>query len=411
MLQSKWKLLPALICILSLCRQTSYCQTLRPGCQLLDPIVNIDFGSSVTRAFLMTSVSNYKSVSHGCPTDGHFSVVAESGDCFGGKWHSLYHDHSPGDKQGLMMIVNASEEPGQFFILKIDGLKPGSSYQLGAWLVNICLSGSGCNPTPPSLSFDVYSNGILIKKLLTGNMQPTLEPTWKQYKGMFYMPPNATSITLVIQDLTTGGCGNDFAMDDITIRECKSPEPITEKQEIVNTVKEKVEPKPSPVKPLPVEQLTAIRQRKQQRVEPPVSNTATPTKIISATNRDFHKEIPLPPALATRKNEVVKILETAPGELLIELYDNGQIDGDTVTIYHNNELLAKAAGLSEKPLRFKVLVDAAHPHHEFVMVAENLGSIPPNTSLMIVTSASNRHEVFISSSEHKNAKIIIDLKK
>lgn len=43
------------------------------------------------------------------------------------------------------------------------------------------------------------------------------------------------------------------------------------------------------------------------------------------------------------------------------------------------------------------------PPHELVMVANNLGSIPPNTSLMIITANDKRYEVFISSSEQKNA--------
>jgi hypothetical protein len=44
------------------------------------------------------------------------------------------------------------------------------------------------------------------------------------------------------------------------------------------------------------------------------------------------------------------------------------------------------------------------------MVAENLGSIPPNTALMIVTAGAKRDEVFISSSKQKNAKVVLDLK-
>jgi len=45
------------------------------------------------------------------------------------------------------------------------------------------------------------------------------------------------------------------------------------------------------------------------------------------------------------------------------------------------------------------------------MVADNLGTIPPNTSVMIITTPSKRYEVFISSSEQKNAKVVFDLKK
>jgi len=85
--------------------------------------------------------------------------------------------------------------------------------------------------------------------------------------------------------------------------------------------------------------------------------------------------------------------------------------GDTVTIYHNNKLTVARAGLSEKPISFHIMVNAMHPHHELVMVADNLGSIPPNTSLMVVTANNKRYEIFISSSEQKNAKIILDLDK
>jgi type IV secretory pathway VirB9-like protein len=46
-----------------------------------------------------------------------------------------------------------------------------------------------------------------------------------------------------------------------------------------------------------------------------------------------------------------------------------------------------------------------------VMVADNLGAIPPNTSVMIVTSKNKRYQVSLSSSEKQNAKVVIDLKK
>jgi hypothetical protein len=118
----------------------------------------------------------------------------------------------------------------------------------------------------------------------------------------------------------------------------------------------------------------------------------------------------IPDVILSRKNPVIKKIETDPGELIVELYDNGQVDGDTVSIYHNNELIVSHAGLSEKPVQFKIKVDANDPHHELIMVADNLGSIPPNTSLMIITTKGNRYEIFISSSEQQNAKLLIELK-
>jgi hypothetical protein len=107
---------------------------------------------------------------------------------------------------------------------------------------------------------------------------------------------------------------------------------------------------------------------------------------------------------------LVKRIETEAGEIRIDLYDNGEIDGDTVSIYHNNVLMMAHARLSQKPLTVRISVDKDHPHHELIMVAENLGSIPPNTSLMIITAGTKRYQAFISSTEQKNAKVILDLK-
>jgi hypothetical protein len=115
--------------------------------------------------------------------------------------------------------------------------------------------------------------------------------------------------------------------------------------------------------------------------------------------------------LTTRTNSLVKQIETEAGEIKVELYDNGEIDGDTVSIYHNNVLIRSHARLSAKPISFSISMDADQPHHELIMVADNLGSIPPNTSVMIITAGSNRYQVFISSSEQKNAKVVFDLKK
>jgi type IV secretory pathway VirB9-like protein len=42
------------------------------------------------------------------------------------------------------------------------------------------------------------------------------------------------------------------------------------------------------------------------------------------------------------------------------------------------------------------------------MVADNLGRIPPNTALMIVTTGGKRYELFIASTEQRNAKVIIE---
>ncbi|GEO08451.1 hypothetical protein [Segetibacter aerophilus] len=119
------------------------------------------------------------------------------------------------------------------------------------------------------------------------------------------------------------------------------------------------------------------------------------------------KNIPKPEILKSRENEIVKTITTRAKEFKIDLYDNGEIDGDRITVYHNNQLIVSNKTLTDKPISFTIKADEGTAVHEFVMVAENLGSIPPNTALMIVTAGTQRYELFVTSTEQKNAVVRI----
>lgn len=113
--------------------------------------------------------------------------------------------------------------------------------------------------------------------------------------------------------------------------------------------------------------------------------------------------ITIPEVLKTRENALVKTLVVKSPEITIKLYDNGVVDGDTISVYVDKKLVLQNKGLSEKPIIFELKMEQDDDEHEVTMVAENLGSIPPNTSLMIVESGDQRFNVFISSSIQKNA--------
>ena len=121
------------------------------------------------------------------------------------------------------------------------------------------------------------------------------------------------------------------------------------------------------------------------------------------------KTFPKPEILKTRENELVKTIITDEKEFKVELYDNGEIDGDRISVYHNNELIVSNKMLSDKPITFTIKADGV-PIHEFVMVAENLGTIPPNTSLMVITAGNQRYELFVTSTEQKNAVVRVEYK-
>ena len=106
----------------------------------------------------------------------------------------------------------------------------------------------------------------------------------------------------------------------------------------------------------------------------------------------------------TRKVEVVQTLTLDTSTLKLELYDNGQIDGDTISIYLNQQLILYKKGLATKPITLNIPVTPSKDY-EMIMYAENLGSIPPNTALMVVTAGKKKYEVYLSSSEQKSAAV------
>ncbi|HEY2728178.1 MAG TPA: hypothetical protein VGI61_13460, partial [Parafilimonas sp.] len=132
-----------------------------------------------------------------------------------------------------------------------------------------------------------------------------------------------------------------------------------------------------------------------------------PSTESQVNNLPQKRILPVPDVIKTRSNPLIKTITTNSSDIKVELYDNGEIDGDTITVYDNNEVIAWKKGLTDKPVTLNIKADANTPVHEFVMVADNLGTIPPNTALMIITTGGKRYQVFIASDKQKNAKVIV----
>ncbi len=377
-------------------------------CTFKPPAVRIDFGTGTIPDLNTTAVGDYSRVSSSCPTDGHYTYTAATSGCFSGDWLTLTEDHTPGDVDGNMLLVNASYSTGPFFATTINGLKSNTRYEFAVWLMNTCRISDKCPfPLLPNITVRLQTPaGKVVAQFSTGELVRRTDPHWTRYRALFTTPAAPTPLSLVMIDHNPGGCGNDFAVDDITFRECviKEPEITTATKVPVATKKQPVASQPVPPKNAPV---PVKKQTQAVTIEKPKANTPVPATPV----RQKTPVLPAPPPILTKRaNPLIKEIETEAGEIKLDLYDNGEIDGDTVSIYHNNTLLVSHARLSQKPISFRISVDAAQPHHELVMVAENLGSIPPNTSLMIVTAGTKRYQVFISSNEQKNAKVVLTLK-
>ena len=370
------------------------------------PVVSIDFGSGENVDASFASLANYSEVYHSCPSDGHYTFTQRTSNCFRGDWHTVTDDHSSG---GNMMLVNASYSGGTFFTTPISGLKANTTYEFGVWMMNVCRITDKCPfPLLPNITIRLQTlSGKTLAQFGTGAVLRRETPRWTMYRAVFTTPSSISTVMLTMTNSTPGGCGNDFAMDDITFRECVKPPPV------VNTAPKKTSvAKPKPVAPKPTAK-KPTQEVVKKKVQPKPIAKEQPVASLPSTSivtRKFPSFPPPPRVLTNRANPTVKHFDVEAGEVRLDLYDNGEIDGDTVSIYHNNSLAVGRTKLSQKPITLRIAVNAANPHHELVMVAENLGSIPPNTSVMIVTAGAKRYQVMISSTEQKNAKVVFDLK-
>ena len=116
------------------------------------------------------------------------------------------------------------------------------------------------------------------------------------------------------------------------------------------------------------------------------------------------------PILEKRDNELIKEFTVDHDSISVTLYDNGIVDGDSITLIYNDSILTTHKLLTEKPLTFWIKIKPGSQRNELQMYAENLGSIPPNTALMIIYDGNRRYEVNIKSTEKTNGSVSFRLK-
>jgi hypothetical protein len=97
--------------------------------------------------------------------------------------------------------------------------------------------------------------------------------------------------------------------------------------------------------------------------------------------------------------------------LLLSLYDNGEVDGDTVSVLLNGRIFLEKQGLSTTAIKKTIYIPANIDRMELIMYAESLGAIPPNTGLLVIRDGKNLYEVRFSGDLQKNAAIVLNRKK
>jgi len=112
-----------------------------------------------------------------------------------------------------------------------------------------------------------------------------------------------------------------------------------------------------------------------------------------------------------RSTIVNKVIEIESDSVRISFYDNGDIDGDSISVFLNKAPILIKQELTAQALNIYIRLDPKIDINEVTMFAENLGKYPPNTALMVVNDGEHRYEVYLSSSLSQNASVRLRRKK
>lgn len=157
---------------------------------------------------------------------------------------------------------------------------------------------------------------------------------------------------------------------------------------------------PSVKKPEPVlSTTTPILKQTPEKINAEDAKPPEETKIAPPLNKALTAQY------EKRNSDVIKTIEIDNKTFNVDLYDNGEIDGDSISLFFNGKLILSHKRLSDKAISLKLNIDETRDENELIMYAENLGTIPPNTALMVVHDGDNRYEVRISSDLKKSGVI------
>jgi hypothetical protein len=163
-----------------------------------------------------------------------------------------------------------------------------------------------------------------------------------------------------------------------------------------------------PKKPKPKSSVTA----KALPKKPTLQKTERVQSLVTKKdfiNQDVENPAPISPitkGFEIRRKDIVKTILITQPTFKLDFYDNGEIDGDSISVFYNGKVVLSHKRLSDKPISLTLSIDKNAPVNIVTMYADNLGTIPPNTALMVVTDGDKRYEVRIESDTEKSGSVI-----
>lgn len=176
---------------------------------------------------------------------------------------------------------------------------------------------------------------------------------------------------------------------------------ITPKKSIASTSEK---PTPPKAKATPSEKPMIEKSGTVKNTIPSHDNAITKSAITSQSV--ISPSNPSIKGYEIRKKNILKTITITQPTFRLDFYDNGEIDGDSITVFYNGKVVLSHKKLSASPISLTLTLDDNVKENIVTMYADNLGAIPPNTALMIATDGDKRYEVRIESDTEKSGSVI-----
>lgn len=225
------------------------------------------------------------------------------------------------------------------------------------------------------------------KMMLDGNAIEKYNQTVS--KGEVHLDKTDTRIfndewDLIIENYTTG-TNDPVILDSVEM--------------IAGTSKTKVElPQEKSLQPEEIKKEEPVLQ-KQIKNEPVEISRKEEIKLPALKNKVIEKKF------AERTKIFTKEIPVSGDSIELRFYDNAEVDGDSISLFLNDKLIFEHIRLTAVAYTIKLSVKDLRQSNELIMVAENLGSIPPNTSYMVALVNGERYDARLASTEGSSAMI------
>jgi hypothetical protein len=247
------------------------------------------------------------------------------------------------------------------------------------------ISTPGKIPMLSRADFNCPGSGKMMLDGKTSKKETSLDPTGEVHLDKMGKPGFEDEWDFVIDNYTVGA-NDPRIIDSIS----NIAERTVLEEEVVTTV---IEEKPVTISSPPAKKTEAPRILQKEETKP-VIVIDEPVKVPTIEEK-----------FVSRKKILVKEIPLTGDSVELRFYDNAEIDGDSISLFLNEQLLFQHIRLTGNAYSIKLAVSELKETNELIMVAENLGSIPPNTSYMLAIVGGKNYEAYLASTEGSSAMI------